>query len=62
MNEWFGKGFYRKGNVVKRFGPSKNRQTLKIEKSMFSSPSRKSSLTLWGPNDYITCAKPLVSF
>ena len=44
MNEGFGKDFYRKGNSVKRSGHSVNRLTLKIEKLLSSSPSRKSAL------------------
>ena len=49
VNEGFGKDFYRKGNSVKRgpghSGHSVNRRTLKIEKLLSSSPSRKSALT-----------------
>ena len=41
MNEGFGKDFYRKGNSVKR---SVNRRTLKTEKLLSSSPSRRSAL------------------
>ena len=47
VNEGFGKDFYRKGNSVKRSGPfSVNCRTLKIEKLLSSSPSRKSALTI----------------
>ena len=42
MNEGFGKDFYRKGNSVKRSGHVVNRRTLKTEKLLSSSPSRKS--------------------
>ena len=46
MNEGFGKDFHRKGNSVKRH--SVNRWTLKTEKLLFSSPSRKSALMYGG--------------
>ena len=47
MNEGFGKDFYRKGNSVKRSGDSVNRRTLKTEKLLSSSPSRKSAPSFW---------------
>ena len=46
MNQGFGKDFYRKGNSVKRSGHSLNRRTLKTEKLLSSSPSRKPALRL----------------
>ena len=43
MNQGFGKDFYRKGNSMKGSGHSLNRRTLKTEKLLSSSPSRKIS-------------------
>ena len=43
VKEGFGKDFYKKGNSVKRSGHSLNRRSLKIEKLLCSSPSRKSA-------------------
>ena len=48
MNEGFGKDFYMKGNSVKRFGPVSEPLTLKTQKLLSSSPSRKSALIFWG--------------
>ena len=44
MNGGFGNDFHRKGNSVKSPGHSLNRRTLKSDKLLSSSPSRKSAL------------------
>ena len=60
MNEGFGKDFYRKGHSVKRLGHSLNCRTLKTEKLLSSSPSRKSALKNTS-NIYTVTLKTLTS-